>query len=40
MGWLQRKYPEYFGIVVDTSSREDKEGDRIMSNIIDVKKCI
>ena len=25
MGWLQRKYPEYFGIVVDTSSREDKE---------------
>ncbi len=24
MGWLQRKYPEYFGIVVDSSSREDK----------------
>lgn len=23
MGWLQRKYPEYFGIVVDTTSRED-----------------
>ena len=27
MGWLQRKYPEYFGIVVDTSSREEsREG--------------
>lgn len=25
MGWLQRKYPEMFGIVVDTSSREDKQ---------------
>jgi len=24
MGWLQRKYPEFFGIVVDTSSREEK----------------
>jgi len=24
MGWLQRKFPEFFGIVVDTSSREEK----------------
>lgn len=25
MGWLQRKYPEMFGIVVDQSSREDRK---------------
>jgi branched-chain amino acid transport system permease protein len=25
MGWLQRKYPHFFGIVVDTSSRDSKE---------------
>ncbi|MGB0180357.1 MAG: branched-chain amino acid ABC transporter permease [Candidatus Puniceispirillales bacterium] len=25
MGWLQRKYPEFFGIVVDTSTRDSKE---------------
>jgi len=25
MGWLQRKYPEFFGIVVDTTSRDDKQ---------------
>jgi len=24
MGWLQRQFPEFFGIVVDTSSREEK----------------
>jgi branched-chain amino acid transport system permease protein len=24
MGWLQRKYPEYFGIVVDASARQNK----------------
>jgi branched-chain amino acid transport system permease protein len=24
MGWMQRKYPEYFGIAVDTSARSDK----------------
>jgi branched-chain amino acid transport system permease protein len=23
MGWLQRKYPEFFGITVDVSTRED-----------------
>jgi branched-chain amino acid transport system permease protein len=26
MGWLQRKYPHFFGIVVDNSSRDSKEG--------------
>ncbi len=26
MGWLQRRFPEHFGIVVDSGARDDKQG--------------
>jgi len=29
MGWLQTKYPEMFGIIVDRSSPENEEKEKV-----------